>query len=83
MRVGKNARSHNLDLLWANISCLLVVNMPMNGCELVGIKVAFIVEMMVVFSEATEKKHNFIQFVTIFWFFLKLGQTLTNFENMK
>jgi hypothetical protein len=57
--------------------------MPMNGCELVGIKVAFIVEMMVVFSEATEKKHNFIQFVTIFWFFLKLGQTLTNFENMK
>jgi hypothetical protein len=37
---------------------------------------------MVVSSEATEKKHNFIQFVAIFWL-LKLGQPLTKFESMK
>jgi len=43
MLVGKNAKSHALDLLWVNISCLPIVNMPrMNGCELVRIKVTLL-----------------------------------------
>jgi hypothetical protein len=43
MLVGENVKSHTLDLLWANISCLLVFNVPrMNGCELVGIKVTLL-----------------------------------------
>jgi len=43
MLVRKNAKSHALDLLWVNISCLLIVNMPrMNGCELVRVKITLL-----------------------------------------
>jgi hypothetical protein len=69
MLIGENASSHTLDLLWANISCLLVFNMPrMNGCELVGIKVTLLKWWLFLMK----KKHNFIQFVAIFWL-LKLS----------
>ncbi len=43
MQVGGNAKSHTLNLFWASISCLPVINMPkMNGCELVGVKVTLL-----------------------------------------
>ncbi len=38
--------------------------------------------MMVIFNEVIKKKHDFIQFVAMFWH-MKLGKLLTNFENMK
>jgi hypothetical protein len=40
MQVGGSARLHILDLLWGNMLCLLIVNMPrMNGCGLARVKI--------------------------------------------
>jgi hypothetical protein len=59
-----------------------MINMPrMNDCGLVRVRTPLL-KMVVVFNEIVEKKCKFIQFVAIFWF-LKLGQSLENFENMK
>jgi hypothetical protein len=41
-----------------------------------------VAKMVASYSEVSEKKHKFIQFVAIFWL-LKLGRPLIDFENMK
>jgi hypothetical protein len=43
MLVGESARLHALELLWANISCLLIINMLiMNSWGLVGVEILWL-----------------------------------------
>jgi len=81
MQVGGNARLHILGLIWGNILCLLIVNVPrMSSCGHARVKILLLNWWLALVKLL--KKCKFIQFVAIFWL-LKLGRPLTYFENMK
>jgi len=81
MHIGGSARFHALQLLWANISCVLVNNMPrMISCGLT--KVELLLLKLWLFLMKLLKRSTSSFFFAIFWF-LKLSQLLTNFESIK